>query len=62
MVCGGRGGGMNVVKYQKQVLDSIFFDYWMQMSEERGQILFQQDGAASFTAKSIQEWLKMELN
>jgi len=28
------------------------------MSEEREQMLFQQDGAASHTAKSTQEWLK----
>jgi len=34
---------MNAERYQEQVLDGIFFDYWMQMSEERGQILFQQD-------------------
>jgi len=49
---------MNAERYQEQVLDGIFFDYWMQMSEERGQILFQQDGAPSHTAKSTQEWLK----
>jgi len=55
---GGKGGGMNAERYQEQVLDGIFFDYWMQMSEERGQILFQQDGAPSHTAKSTQEWLK----
>jgi len=55
---GGRGGGMDAERYQEQVLDGIFFDCSMQMSEERGQILFQQDGAASHTAKSTQEWLK----
>ena len=54
-MCGGRGGGMNAEKYQEQVLDGIFFDNWMQMSEERELILFLQNGAASFTAKSTQE-------
>jgi hypothetical protein len=37
---GGRGGGMTADKYQDQVLDKVLFDYYVQMSEERGQVIF----------------------
>jgi transposase len=55
---GGRGGGMTADRYQDQVLDKVLFDYYVQMSEERGQVVFQQDGASCHRAKSTLAWLK----
>ena len=42
---GGKGGGMTAKHYQDQVLDKVLFDYYWGMSEMRGQVVFQQDGA-----------------
>jgi hypothetical protein len=36
---------MNSERYQTQVLDAHLFDFYQQMSEERGLVFFQQDGA-----------------
>ena len=55
---GGRGGGMTAERYQDQVLDKVLFDYYVQMSEERGQVVFQQDRASCHCAKSTLTWLK----
>ena len=49
---------MTAARYQDQVLDRVFFDFYQQMSEERGQVAFQQDGASSHTAKSTSAWLQ----
>ena len=54
---GGKGGGMTANRYQDQVLDRVLFDYYWKMSETRGQVVFQQDGARSHTAKSTMAWL-----
>ena len=54
---GGHGGGMTAVRYQDQVLDKVLHDFYQEMAEERGQVLFQQDGAPSHTAKSTLRWL-----
>jgi len=54
---GGRGGGMTADRYQDQVLENVLHDFYQEMCEERGHILFQQDGAASHTAKSTTAWL-----
>lgn len=54
---GGRGGRMTADRYQEQVLDKVLHDFYQEMSEERGQILFQQDGAPSHTAKSTAAYL-----
>lgn len=56
---GGRGGGMTAVRYQEQVLEKVLHDFYMEMTEERGQVLFQQDGAPSHTAKSTCHWLEL---
>lgn len=55
---GGRGGGMTAKRYQDQVLDGPLHDFYMQMSEERGIVTFQQDGAPSHRAKTTLWWLK----
>jgi DDE superfamily endonuclease len=55
---GGKGGGMNSEWYCEQVLKGCFYDYWMTMTSIRGQISFQQDGAASHTSKSTKQWLQ----
>jgi hypothetical protein len=49
---GGRGGGVTAARYQEQVLDKVLHDFYQSMAEERGHILFQQDGAPSHTAKN----------
>ena len=58
---GGRGGGMTTVGYQDQVLDKVAHNFYQKMCEERGQVLFQQDGASSHTAKSTAAWLDHNL-
>lgn len=58
---GGKGGGMTAARYQDQVLDKVLFDYYWRMSQERGQVIFQQDGARCHTAKSTMAWLKRNL-
>jgi len=54
---GGLGGGMTADQYQEQVLEKVLFDYYCQMSKERGQVTFQQDGASSHRTKSTSAWL-----
>jgi hypothetical protein len=53
---GGRGGGMTADRYQVQVLERVLFDYYWQKSKEKGQVVFQQDGAPSHRAKSTMAW------
>ena len=55
---GGRGGGMTAKRYQDQVLDGPLHDFYQEMSEERGMVVFQEDGAPSHRAKSTREWLQ----
>ena len=43
--------------YQDQILDKVAHDFYQKMCEERGQVLFQQDGASLHTAKSTTAWL-----
>ena len=50
---GGHGGGMTAVRHQDQVLDKVL----QEMTEERGQVLFQQNGALLHTTKSTLRWL-----
>ena len=48
---------MTAAQYQEQVLDKVLHDLYQSMVEECGQVLFQQDGAPSHTAKSTRQWL-----
>jgi transposase len=48
---------MTAARYQEQVLDKVLHDFYQSMAEEHGQVLFQQDGAPSHTAKSTGRWL-----
>ena len=43
--------------YQEQVLDGPLHEFYQEMSEERGLVVFQEDGAPSHCAKSTCEWL-----
>jgi hypothetical protein len=54
---GVHGGGMTAARYQKQVLEKLVHDFYMEASEERGWILFEQDGAPLHRAKSTINWL-----
>jgi transposase len=58
---GGRGGGMTAARYQEQVLEKVVHDFYQEASEERGWVLFEQDGAPSHTAKSTIKWLERNL-
>jgi len=49
---GGRGGGMTAKRYQDQVLKPVLEPFYRQMTEERGRVLFQQDGASGHRAKT----------
>lgn len=55
---GGRGGGMNSQRYQEQVLEAHLKSFYQEMSQERGLVQFQQDGASSHTSKSTMRWLR----
>ena len=48
---------MTADQYQVQVLEQVLFDYYWRKSEEKGQVVFQQDGAPSHCAKSTTAWL-----
>jgi transposase len=54
---GGKGGGMNAKRYQEQVLEGKLLEFWSEMNSERHDVVFQQDGAPSHTAKSTKKWL-----
>lgn len=58
---GGKGGGMTAARYQHQVLDKMVVDVYQRACEEKGYVLFEQDGAPSHTAKSTQQFLKDHL-
>lgn len=54
---GGKGGGMNARRYREQVLETHLLNFYMETSEERGFIAFQQDGAGSHIAGVTKKWL-----
>ncbi|PBK58712.1 hypothetical protein ARMSODRAFT_854353, partial [Armillaria solidipes] len=54
---GGKGGGMTAARYQKQVLESQLKVFWKDLKEAQPGLAFQQDGAPSYTAKTIKCWL-----
>lgn len=54
---GGRGGGMTSLRYQEQVLSKVVVDFYQEACEERGWVLFEQDGAPSHTAKGTIRYL-----
>ena len=49
---------MSADRYQDQVLDKVLFDYYGQMSEEKGQVVFQQDRASCYGATTTVAWFK----
>ncbi|KAF5367408.1 hypothetical protein D9758_003630 [Tetrapyrgos nigripes] len=53
---GGKGGGMNVKRYQEQVLDGKLAAFFEDMKSERDVVLSQQDSTLSHTAKSMKKW------
>jgi transposase len=54
---GGKGGGMNSKRYQEQVLEGPFWDFYTCLKRERRSIQFQQDGAPCHRSKSTIKWL-----
>jgi hypothetical protein len=58
---GGKGGGMNAKRYREQVLEGGFYEWYMERCEALGLVAFQEDGAASYRAKSTKLWLKKHL-
>lgn len=55
---GGKGGGMTAARYREQVLEGVLLEFWQNMSNERGEVFFQQDGASSHTAKVTKAWFE----
>lgn len=53
---GGRGGGMNTARYMAQVLEGALKDFYHEMKQEKGQVVFQQDGAPCHRSKRTQNW------
>lgn len=37
---GGRGGGMTAKRYQDQVLEKAMYEFYLEMAEDRDQVLF----------------------
>ena len=54
---GGPGGGMTAARYREQVLESVLWEFWQDMSKERGEVFFQQDRASAHRAKVMKAWL-----
>lgn len=52
---------MTAKRYQDQVLDKFVHDFYMEACEERGWVVFEQDGAPSHKAKSTIAWLDRNL-
>ena len=55
---GGRGGGMTADRYVEQVLDPVLTPFYREMSRQRGDIFFQQDGARCHAARKTQQCLQ----
>ena len=53
---GGRGGGMNSMHYQEQVLDGVLKEFYCQVFKKESGVEFQQDRAASHPSKSTMKW------
>lgn len=53
---GGKGGGMNGLRYQEQVLERVFLPYIDSLGPEGHQFMFQQDNAPGHRAKSTKNW------
>lgn len=58
---GGPGGGMTAARYRQQVLEPLLLEFYQEMSEERGLVAFQQDGAGCHRAGVTRKWLKDHL-
>lgn len=55
---GGPGGGFNTVRYKAQVLEKVLKDFHVEMANERGRVLFMQDGVPSHRDGRTQQWLR----
>ena len=51
---------MTAARYREQVLESVLWEFWQDMSKERGEVFFQQDGASAHRAKVMKAWLKLK--
>lgn len=58
---GGPGGGMTAARYRQQVLEPHLLEFHQEMSEERGLVAFQQDGAGCHRAGVTRKWLNDHL-
>jgi transposase InsO family protein len=48
---------MNSKRYQQQVLEDVFLDFYTQLKQLRGYVQFQQDNAPAHSSKSTLAWL-----
>lgn len=55
---GGKGGGMNLERYIKQVLEGPLIPFFNKMKRSWPNFKFQQDGAPGHQAKITHRWLK----
>lgn len=54
---GGKSGGMTAQRYREQVLEPHLLKFHQEMSEQRGLVAFQHDGAGSHRAGVTKKWL-----
>lgn len=55
---GGRGGGMNSIRYREQVLDGALLQFYTEMDQESDGLQFLQDNARCHTSKSLKKWFQ----
>lgn len=55
---GGKGGGFNADRYQEQVLDGPFWDFYISMVDDRDYMYFMQDNAPCHKSRKIKRWFE----
>lgn len=54
----GPGGGFNTERYQEQVLDGPFWDFYISMVDEKEYMYFMQDNAPCHTSRKTKRWFE----
>lgn len=54
----GKGRGITAKQYQDQVLEKVLLGFQKEQKGKNGMVLFQQDGAPSYRAKTTKQWLE----
>ena len=55
---GGRGGGMDSIRYREQVLEPFLAPFYEEMKQQRRYVYFQQDNAKCHVSAATKAWLQ----